>query len=101
MAVNTSQVAVTAYASTNVTTSAYLPIIAGTAVACSKLEITDTSGKVIKVAVGDQGNQKDICSAAVSGTVIVPVYIPAGSNVWLKAIDSTASTGFNVVSLLG
>lgn len=88
------------YAS-NVTTSAYT-LLFTTTVPCSSLEITDTSTKLLKLATGLSGSQIDICSVPVSGTVVVPVgFLRAGTPIWIKAIDATASAGFNVVSLLG
>jgi hypothetical protein len=100
MAANTSQVHVTVYSSTNVSTSAYTELFSSTPIACSKLEILDTSTKILKLAVGPDGSEVDICTIAVSGTIVVPYYIPQGSRISIKAIDATASSGYNVTSLL-
>lgn len=100
MAVNTNQVNVLSYASTNVGTSNYVTLIASTSISISKLEILDTSTKIIKLAIGDSGNEIDICTCPVSGTIILPMYIPAGSRISAKAVDANATTGYNVLSLL-
>jgi hypothetical protein len=100
MAVNTDQVSVHAYGSGNVTTSAYTTLIAATAVSCGRIAISDTSTKLLKLAIGDADSEIDICQCPVSGIVVIPVYIPAGSRISIKAIDATATTGYNVVSLL-
>lgn len=87
------------YASTNVTTSAYVTLVSSTP-ATSKLEITDTSGQLLKFAIGAAGSEIDICTCAVSGTVIVPFYIPEGQRLSIKAVNATANTGYNAVSFL-
>ncbi len=99
-AANTSQVNVLSYSGTNVSTSAYTLLIASTSITASKLQICDTSTKILKVAIGAAGSEKDIVSVPVSSCVVVPYLIPAGSILSIKAIDATASSGYNVVSLL-
>jgi len=88
-----------AYATTNVTTSAYVTLVASTS-SCSKLQITDTSGQLLKLATGIAGSEVDICTCTVSGSVIVPIYIPAGQRLSIKAVSASATTGFNAVSFL-
>lgn len=100
MAVNTNQVNVKSYASGNVTTSDYTTLIASTAISCGRLQIIDSSTKILKIAIGSAGNEVDICTIAVSGCTIVPYYIPIGTRISIKAIDATASTGYNVLSLI-
>lgn len=90
---------VLSYASTNVTTSAYVTLIASTP-SFSKLQITDTSGELLKIAVGAAGSEIDICTCAVSGSIIVPVYVVAGQRLSIKAINASATTGYNAVSFL-
>lgn len=99
-AVNTANVNVNVYASTNVTTGAYVTLFASTPITTSKLEILDTSGKILKLAVGAAGSEIDLCTVPVSGTVIVPTYIVAGTRISIKAIDASATTGYSVVSLV-
>ena len=88
------------YASTNVTTSAYVVLIASTVTSCKKLEIVDSSTKLIKLATGATGSEVDICTAAISGTVIVDQYIPQGTQISIKAIDASATSGYIAVSLI-
>lgn len=87
------------YASTNVTTSAYVTLVASTP-SSSKLQITDTSGQLLKFAIGAAGSEVDVCTCAVSGTVIVPFYIPAGQRLSIRAVNASATTGYNAVSFL-
>ena len=100
MAANTSQVNVLSYSATNVTTSGYVTLFASTSISCGHLEIIDTSGKIIKFAIGPAGSEVEICTCFVSGAVVVPVYIPAGSRISVEAADANATTGYSVVSLL-
>lgn len=100
MAANTSQVNVLSYSGSNVTTSAYTTLFNSTPISCSKLQILDTSTKILKLAVGPAGSEVDVCSVAVSGVVVLPYYVVAGSRISIKAVDATASTGYNVTSLI-
>jgi hypothetical protein len=105
VAANTSQVSAYSYGSGSVTTSAYTTIINSTSISCGNLQLIDTSGKIIKIAVGPAGSEVDVAVCIPSGTganagQVVPCYIPAGSRIAIKAIDATASSGYNLVSLL-
>lgn len=100
MAAVTNQVNVLSYASTNVTTGAYVQLIASTPIPTARIEILDTSGKILKLAVGAAGSEVDICSVPVSGSIVLPYYIPAGSAISIKAIDASATSGYNVLSLI-
>lgn len=100
MAAITNQLSTLSYVATNVTTSAYTQLIASTPISISKLQILDTSGKILKIAIGEAGSEIDICSTSVSGIVIVPYYIPAGTRISIKAVDANATTGYNVLGLI-
>lgn len=100
MAQDHTRVNVHSYSSGTVTTSVYVTLIAATAVACNKLEIYDSSTKILKIALGSAGNEVDICSCPVSGIAVIPYYIPKGSRISIIAVDATASTGYNVLSLI-
>lgn len=100
MAANTSQVNVFSYSGTNVTTNAYVTLLNSTPYTVSKLLISDSSGQLVKIAYGLPGSEVDIFSCAVSGSIVVPYYLPQGVRLAVKAISATASTGFNVVSFL-
>lgn len=91
---------VLSYASTNVTTAAYVTLVASTPNSVSKILITDTSGQLLKIAVGDAGSEVDLFSVPVSGSLVIPTYLANGQRLSIKAISATASTGYNVVSLL-
>lgn len=89
------------YAATNVTTGAYVTLIAVTSVSCGTLVIVDTSTQLLKIAVGAAGSEVDLCAFQGNGTpVVVPAYLPSGVRLSLKAISASATTGFNTVSLV-
>lgn len=89
------------YSSGNVGTSAYVEITPSTPISCSKLELTDSSGKMVIVAKGLAGSEVDLGVCPVSGSIVIPIYLPPGTRLSLKAIDASATTGFNAVSLIG
>ena len=99
-ATNTTQVNVLSYSSTNVTTSSYVQLVASTPISVSRLQVCDTSTKIIKIAMGAAGSEVDLFSGTVSGCVLVPYYIPAGNRLAIEAIDASATTGYNVLSFI-
>lgn len=99
-AANSTQVNVLAYGTTNVTTSAYVTLVASSPISVSKLEVCDTSTKLLKIAVGAASSETDVFTVFVSGCVIVPIYLQSGTRLSIKAVDANATTGFNTVSFL-
>lgn len=87
-----------------ITTSAYTEISSSTDFTASFIQFfyfkTDTSFGLVKLAIGEEGNEQDIvvCSQKV-GTPI-NCYIPSGSRVCLKAIGSDVSTGYIIFCIL-
>ncbi len=99
-AVVTTGVNVHSYAGTNVTTSAYSTIVASTPYYVSKIQICDTSTKVVKFAIGAASSERDAFTVQVSGCVVLPYIIPAGSRLSAKAVDATASAGYNTIAFI-
>ncbi len=89
-----------AYASTNVTTSSYVQLVAASPMSVAKLQICDTSTKLLKLAIGAASSEVDICTVNISGCVIVPYYIPAGTRISIKAVDANATSGYNSLSFI-
>lgn len=98
--VSTVNVNVLVYSSTNVTTGAYVTLVASTPTSVGKLEVCDTSGKILKLAVGVSGSEVDIASVPVSSCLIVPYYIVGGTRIAIKAVDASATTGYNLLSFI-
>lgn len=92
------------YSSTNVTTGAYVTLVASTSIPVNQILLTDTSAALLKLAIGAAGTEVDLFQMPVSGSIVVPVLavseIPVGSRLSLKAISANATTGFGVVTLL-
>lgn len=92
------------YASTNVTTSAYVTLSAATRTSFSKVSICDTSGKFLKLASGAAGSEHDLFpfgfDASNGACVVIPTYVPEGTRLSIKALSATASTGFLAIGLI-
>jgi hypothetical protein len=81
------------HSSVNVTTGAYVQLIASTSAAISWIYIVDTSGSMLKLAVGGAGSEVDKLYLGPGVAGVFPLYIPAGSRVSLRAIDASATSG--------
>lgn len=99
-AVDSSQVNVFSYASSNVTTSAYTTLIVSTPITVSNMLVCDSSGQLLKIASGIPGNEVDLFTTEMGGCIVVPYYLVAGQRLAIKAITNTASSGYNVISFL-
>ena len=101
MAANTSQILVVNYATTAITTSAYTQLVLATPISVSKIQISDSSTYIVKLAIGAAGSEVDICTNAISATTIVPIYIPVGTRLSVKSVNQTSiSSGYLTVSLV-
>lgn len=87
------------YSSTNVTTSAYVQLIASTASTVNKIEIFDSSGEALILAVGAAGSEVDQLYIFPGGNGPVDIAIPASSRISVKAKTATASSGFLAINL--
>jgi hypothetical protein len=90
--------------SQNVTTGAYVTLIASTSIPFFRMLATDTTGKVLKIAVGAAGHEVDICQLPVDDSEIINLAtlsaVPVGSRLSLRAISATANSGYSAVTLL-
>ncbi len=103
------------YSSTNVTTSAYVPLVIGgfnvggssttyatTPANTCRMQIFDSSGSTLVLATGASGSQTDQFFIAPGGlTMTVDILIPKGSLLWLKAVDQDATVGEFIMTCLG
>jgi hypothetical protein len=97
---DTTRVNVLSYASTNVTTAAYVELVASSPISVSKLQVCDTSTKLLKIATGSAGSEIDRFTVQVSGCVVVPYYFPPATRFSIKAVDASATTGYNALSFI-
>ena len=87
------------YSVTSVTTGAYVQLTASTAATVNKIEIFDSSGEALILAVGGAGSEVDQLYIFPGGNGPVDLAIPASSRISVKAKTNTASSGFLAVNL--
>jgi hypothetical protein len=81
------------YSSTNVTTGAYVQLVASTSAATNLVEVFDSSGQTMALAVGASSSEVQQFYIFPGGNGQVPLNIPSGSRVSIIAISATASVG--------
>lgn len=87
------------YTVTSVSTSAYTQLTASSTAAANKIEIFDSSGEALILAVGGAGSEVDQLYIFPGGNGAVDLYIPASSRISVKAKTATASSGFLAINL--
>lgn len=87
------------YTLTSVSTAAYTQLIASTSAAASKVEVFDSSGECMILAVGAAASEVDQFYIFPGGNGPVELSIPSGSRISIKAKTATASSGFIAVNL--
>lgn len=87
--------------STNITTGAYVELIASTSTTVSEIEINDTGGRWYYLATGAAASETDILLITPGGNGRIPVTIAAGTRISIKAIDGTADAGYVGINLYG
>lgn len=88
------------YSSVNVTSAAYVELIASTSVACKQLEIFDSSGQLLILALGAAASEVDKLYILPGGNGQVICNIPAGTRISIKAASTTASTGYLAINFI-
>lgn len=88
------------YSLTNVTTSAYVQLIASLPDVVNQLFIFDSSGQTLLLAVGAPGSEVDQIYVVPGGNGAIDLTIPSGSRVSIKSVTGTANTGEINVSFL-
>lgn len=81
------------YASTNVTTAAYVQLIASTGAAVSEIEIFDSSGQTLALAFGAAASEVQQINIFPGGNGRIPLAIPAATRVSVIALSATANVG--------
>jgi hypothetical protein len=81
------------YSVTNVTTAAYVQLVASTAAAISYLDIFDSSGETMVFAVGAAAAEVDQFYIYPGGNGKIELTIPIASRLSVKAVSATASVG--------
>jgi len=90
------------YSSTNVTTGAWTQLLASVgATAIKEIEIFDSSGETLELGLGAAGSETSSSFIIPGGNGRIPLQIPAGTRLSIKAVSATANSGEIVVNLYG
>lgn len=81
------------YSSTNVTTGAYVQLVASLAAAVNEVEIFDSSGQTLVLATGGAGSEVDQAFVFPGGNGRIPLAIASATRVSIKAVSATANDG--------
>lgn len=81
------------YSTTNVTTAAYVQLVASTSGVTNVLEIFDSSGQTLKIAFGAAASEVDQFQIFPGGNGRVTCTIAAGTRISVRAVSATASSG--------
>jgi hypothetical protein len=81
------------YSSTNITTSAYVQLVASTTSTTNYIDIFDSSGQAMILGVGGSGSEV-IQAYIPPGGDQIQLAIPSGSRVAYKALTATANSGY-------
>ena len=90
---------VTSYSSTNVTSSAYVQIVASTTSTVNMVEIFDSSGVALYFATGGAGSEVNQFVIYPGGNGQVQFAIAAGTRLSLKAVSTSATSGTGIINL--
>lgn len=82
-----------AYASTNVTTSAWVELVHSMPLNTGMIEIFDSSGQTLKIGFGASGSEVVQFLVYPGGNGMIPVRVTQDTRVSIKAVSGTASTG--------
>jgi hypothetical protein len=90
------------YSATNVTTSAYVTLVSSTPIPSNQFIVCDNSGHILKIASGVPGSEVDLFTVALSACIDIQIgaSVPVGTRLSIRAIDASATTGYNTVSFI-
>lgn len=88
-----------AYATTNVTTAAYVQLDAALDKDVTHAEIFDSSGSALFLAVGASGSEVNYIYIPPGGNGRIPLILYAGMRLSIKAVDTNATTGQLLITL--
>lgn len=95
------QVIRNAYGSTNVTTGAWVQLDSALDQNVSAIEVFDSSGSVLKLAIGASGSEKELPYYILpGGQGRVALLLPKGARLAIRAVDTNATSGQLVINFL-
>ncbi len=81
-----------------VTTTAYTQIVASTAANVTSFYIADTSGSFLTLAFGSAGLEIDQLHLAPGFAGWIPLRVPTGTRISIKALDADTASGRFIIS---
>lgn len=90
------------YSTTNVTTGAWVQLLASVgATAIKEIEIFDSSGETLELGVGAAASEVSKSYVFPGGNSRIPMQIPANARLAIRAVSATANVGEIVINLYG
>lgn len=90
------------YSSTNVTTGAWVQLLASVgSTAIKEIEIFDSSGETLELGVGTAGSEVSESYVFPGGNGRIPMQIVANARLAIKAVSATANSGEIIINLYG
>lgn len=90
------------YSSTNVTTGAWVQLLASVgATAVKEIEIFDSSGETLELGIGAAASEVSKSYVFPGGNGRIPMQIAANARLAIRAVSATANVGEIVVNLYG
>lgn len=86
-------------ASVNITTAAYVTLVASTAIALTAIQVLDTGGRFFVVATGAAASEVDFAYIQPGGSDFIYIQIPAGTRISIRAVDGNAIAGYTGINL--
>lgn len=86
------------YSSVNITTGAYVQLIASTSADIEVIDVFDSSGQTLVFAVGGAGSEVNQFYIVPGGNGTIELDIPSGSRLSAKAISADATSGELVIN---
>lgn len=88
------------YAADNVTTAAYVELVASTSAVINQLDVFDSSGQTMVLAIGAAASEVDTYYVAPGGNGKIDLAIAAGSRISVKAVSANATVGELTITAL-
>lgn len=88
------------YSSGNVTTGAWTQLVASLSDSVNEIEIFDSSGQTMELGIGGAGVEARTLIIMKGGNGKIPLYLPSGARISVRAISGTASTGEICINFL-
>lgn len=90
------------YSSTNVTTGAWVQLLASVGtVSVKEIEIFDSSGETLELGVGDAASEVSKSYVFPGGNGRIPMQISANARLAIRAVSATANSGEIAINLYG